>query len=83
LDYDGDIKSRDLKTDTPYNTYTRSGLPPTPIAMASLESIAASASPEDGKSLYFVANNRGGHFFSETYEQHQQAVKDYLKGKKL
>jgi UPF0755 protein len=83
LSYDGDIKSRDLKTDTPYNTYTRSGLPPTPIAMASLESIAASANPEDGKSLYFVANNRGGHFFSDTYEQHQQAVKDYLKGKKL
>jgi UPF0755 protein len=81
--YDGDIKSKDLKTDTPYNTYTRKGLTPTPIAMASIESIQASSQPQDGKSLYFVANNRGGHYFSDTYEQHQQAVKNYLKGKKL
>ena len=83
LNYDGDIKSKDLTTDTPYNTYTRKGLPPTPIAMAGLGSIAASAHPQDGKSLYFVANNRGGHYFSETYEQHKKAVKAYLKGKKL
>jgi len=81
--YDGDIRSKDLITDTPYNTYTRKGLPPTPIAMASEESIAASANPTEGKSLYFVANNRGGHYFSETYFQHQKAVKDYLKGNKL
>lgn len=81
--YDGDIRSKDLKTDTPYNTYTRKGLTPTPIAMASIESIAACAQPEESKALYFVANNRGGHYFSETYEQHQKAVKDYLKGKKL
>lgn len=83
LNYDGDIKTKDLKTDTPYNTYTRKGLPPTPIAMASIESIAASAHPADGKALYFVANNRGGHYFSDNYKQHQKAVKDYLKGKKL
>ncbi len=81
--YDGDIKSKDLKTDTPYNTYTRKGLTPTPIAMASIESIEASANPEDGNSLYFVANNRGGHYFSETYEQHQKAVRGYLKGEQL
>jgi UPF0755 protein len=81
--YDGDIRTKDLKTDTPYNTYTRKGLTPTPIAMASIESIVASAHPKEGKSLYFVANNRGGHYFSDTYEQHQRAVKDYLKGKKL
>ncbi len=81
--YDGDIKSRDLRTDTPYNTYTRKGLTPTPIAMASIESIAASAQPKDGKALYFVANNRGGHYFSDTYEQHKKAVKGYLKGNKL
>ena len=81
--YDGDIKSKDLKTDTPYNTYTRKGLTPTPIAMASKESIMASSNPKDGTALYFVANNRGGHYFSDTYEQHQKAVKDYLKGKKL
>jgi len=83
LNYDGDIKKKDLTTDTPYNTYTRKGLPPTPIAMASIGAIAASAKPEDGKSLYFVANNRGGHYFSDTYEQHQKAVKNYLKGNKL
>jgi UPF0755 protein len=81
--YDGDIKSKDLKTDTPYNTYTRKGLTPTPIAMASIEAIAASAQPKEGKSLYFVANNRGGHYFSDTYEEHQKAVKGYLKGLKL
>lgn len=81
--YDGDIKYKDLKTDTPYNTYTRKGLPPTPIAMSSFEAIHASAHPQDGKALYFVANNRGGHFFSDTYEQHQKAVKSYLKGNKL
>ncbi len=83
LNYSGDIRSKDLSTDTPYNTYTRKGLPPTPIAMASLESIIASAHPKDGKSLYFVANNRGGHYFSDTYEQHQKAVREFLKGKKL
>ncbi|MCF6287781.1 MAG: endolytic transglycosylase MltG [Proteobacteria bacterium] len=81
--YDGDIKSKDLKTDTPYNTYTRKGLTPTPIAMASIESIKASANPKDGTFLYFVANNRGGHYFSDTYEQHSQAVKKYLQGTKL
>ncbi len=81
--YDGDIKNKDLTTDTPYNTYTRHGLPPTPIAMCSADSIAASAHPAKGTALFFVANNRGGHFFSDTYQQHQQAVKAYLKGKKL
>lgn len=83
LHYSGDIRSKDLSTDTPYNTYTRKGLPPTPIAMTSIESIIASAHPKDGKALYFVANNRGGHYFSDTYEQHQKAVKDFLKGIKL
>jgi UPF0755 protein len=81
--YDGDIRKKDLQTDTPYNTYTRHGLPPTPIAMASKESIIASANPKPGNSLYFVANNRGGHYFSDTYKQHQNAVKDFLKGIKL
>ena len=81
--YDGDIKTKDLKTDTPYNTYTRTGLTPTPIAMASSESIRASAQPKEGDALFFVANNRGGHYFSATYEEHLKAVKDYLKGKKL
>lgn len=78
--YAGDITSAHLRTDTPYNTYTRSGLPPTPIAMASAASIEAAAHPNQGKELFFVANNKGGHTFSETYEQHQKAVAAYLKG---
>ncbi len=78
--YAGDITSAHLRTDTPYNTYTRGGLPPTPIAMASAASIFAAAHPNNGKELYFVANNKGGHTFSETYEQHKQAVQIYLKG---
>jgi len=78
--YAGDITSAHLRTDTPYNTYTRKGLPPTPIAMPSAASIYAAAHPNKGKELYFVANNKGGHRFSETYEQHQKAVQAYLKG---
>ncbi len=78
--YAGDITSAHLRTDTPYNTYTRTGLPPTPIAMASAASIEAAAHPNKGKELFFVANNKGGHTFSETYEQHQKAVTAYLKG---
>lgn len=78
--YAGDITSAHLRTDTPYNTYTRTGLPPTPIAMASAASIKAAAHPNDGNELFFVANNKGGHRFSETYAQHQKAVADYLKG---
>lgn len=78
--YAGDITSAHLVTDTPYNTYTRRGLPPTPIAMPSALSIEAAAHPNDGNELYFVADNKGGHRFSETYEQHQAAVKAYLRG---
>lgn len=78
--YAGDITSAHLRTDTPYNTYTRKGLPPTPIAMSSAASIHAAAHPKSGNELYFVANNKGGHTFSETYEEHQKAVQAYLKG---
>lgn len=78
--YSGDITRKHLTTDTPYNTYTRKGLTPTPIAMPGEASVQAAAHPNDGNELYFVANNRGGHTFSETYEQHQQAVADYLRG---
>lgn len=78
--YAGDITSAHLRTDTPYNTYTRHGLPPTPIAMPSAASIEAAAHPKEGQELYFVANNKGGHTFSETYEQHKKAVQAYLKG---
>ena len=68
-----------LQTDTPYNTYINKGLPPTPIALPGKASIEAALHPADGDSLYFVADGTGGHTFSATYEEHQQAVADYLK----
>lgn len=72
--FDGDIRRRDLKTDTPYNTYTRHGLPPTPIAMPGRASLMAAATPAAGDTLYFVANGKGGHTFSVTLKEHQAAV---------
>jgi len=76
--YDGDIRKRDLQADTPYNTYTRHGLPPTPIAMPGRASLRAAARPADGETLYFVADGNGGHTFSVTLEQHQAAVRRLL-----
>jgi UPF0755 protein len=78
--YDGDIRTRDLTTDTPYNTYTRSGLPPTPIALPGRESLLAVAQPQESGELYFVATGTGdgGHHFSRTLEEHNAAVKSYL-----
>lgn len=76
--YDGDIRRRDLTTDTPYNTYTRYGLTPTPIALAGREAIDAALHPEDGTSLYFVASGGGGHKFSDTLQEHEAAVRKYL-----
>jgi len=72
--FDGDIRRRDLVTDTPYNTYTRHGLPPTPIALPGRAALQATAHPEPGDTLYFVADGSGGHTFSRTLEEHQQAV---------
>ncbi len=77
--FDGDIRRKDLETDTPYNTYTRAGLPPTPIALPGPASLHAAAQPADGDTLYFVADGTGGHTFSTTLEQHQAAVKRLLK----
>ena len=76
--YDGNIRKSDLLTDTPYNTYTRSGLPPTPIAMPSVDAIEAVLHPAPGKTLYFVAQGDGSHYFSETLEEHNAAVNRYL-----
>lgn len=78
--FDGNITRRDLETDTPYNTYTRSGLPPTPIAMPGRASIHAALHPAAGEELYFVATGLGdgSHKFSVTAEQHAQAVQEYL-----
>ncbi len=78
--FDGNLRRVDLATDTPWNTYTRGGLPPTPIAAASKEALEAAANPADGTALYFVATGRGdgSHQFSDNLVQHQAAVRDYL-----
>lgn len=78
--YDGDIRTADLRTDGPYNTYTRTGLPPTPIALASAAVIRATAHPEKTDAIYFVASPKGdgSHVFSATLEQHNAAVASYL-----
>jgi UPF0755 protein len=78
--YDGSIHTRDLATDNPYNTYTRAGLPPTPIALPGRESLMAAVHPEETGALYFVATGRGdgAHHFSRTLEEHNSAVKSYL-----
>ena len=77
--YEGVIRRSDLTTDTPYNTYTRFGLPPTPIALPSRESIEAALHPADGDALYFVATGEadGRHTFSATLEEHNRAVRVY------
>lgn len=79
--FDGNIRKRDLRTDTPYNTYTRSGLPPTPIAMPGAASIHAALHPAGGDALYFVARGDGSHEFSSTIEAHNKAVRKYQLGK--
>lgn len=78
--FDGDLKRRDLATDTPYNTYLRRGLPPTPIALPGQSALQAMAHPAPGDSLYFVATGRGdgSHFFTATLEAHNAAVARYL-----
>lgn len=76
--FDGNLRRTDLRTDTPYNTYTRHGLPPTPICLPSIESIQAALHPAEGNSLYFVATGEEGrHVFSATLKQHNKAVRRY------
>lgn len=79
--FNGNLTRRDLQTDTPYNTYTRQGLPPTPIAMPGRAAINAALHPADGDALYFVATGLGdgSHSFSATKEEHDAAVADYLR----
>ena len=78
--YDGDLHTIDLRTDGPYNTYTRTGLPPTAIALPGAAAIEATAHPENTDALYFVASGRGdgSHVFSATLDQHNAAVAQYL-----
>jgi peptidoglycan lytic transglycosylase G len=79
-DYDGSLHSVDLRTDGPYNTYTREGLPPTPIALPGVAAIRATAHPETTDALYFVASDRGdgSHVFSATLLQQNAAVAKYV-----
>ena len=77
--YQGNIRRKDLRMDTPYNTYTRHGLPPTPIALHGLSSLQAAAHPAIGDAMFFVASGQGGHTFSITLEAHNKAVKKLIK----
>ena len=78
--YAGNIRRSDLTTDTPYNTYTRDGLPPTPIAMPGVAALRAATHPADGDALYFVAvgDGSGRHVFTRSLAEHQGAVREYL-----
>ena len=80
--YTGDIKSKDLLTVTPYNTYLIKGLPPTPIAMPGRAAISAVLHPEQGHWLYFVARGDGTHVFSSTLAEHNAAVETYQRNKR-
>jgi UPF0755 protein len=75
--FDGDLRTRDMHADTPYNTYTRGGLPPTPIALPGREALVAASQPEVTGALFFVATGRpdGSHYFSTTLAEHNAAVK--------
>ena len=75
--FDGNLRKRDLLADTPYNTYTRAGLPPTPICLPGRAALQAALHPVPGKTLYFVARGDGSHQFSETIAEHTAAVRKY------
>ena len=77
LNFDGNLRKQDLLADTPYNTYTRGGLPPTPIAMPGIESLRAAVHPANTRALYFVGRGNGSHQFSATLEEHNRAVNKY------
>ncbi|MCO8041946.1 endolytic transglycosylase MltG [Acinetobacter bohemicus] len=76
--YTGNITRKDLRTPTPYNTYTMAGLPPTPIALPSKKAIEAAMHPDNSQNIYFVATGNGGHKFSSNLQEHNQAVQEYL-----
>lgn len=76
--YKGNITRQDLRTPTPYNTYTISGLPPTPIALPSQKAIEAAMHPDQSDNIYFVATGNGGHKFSANLQDHNKAVQEYL-----
>ena len=78
--FDGNLRRRDLLTDTPYNTYTRAGLPPTPIAMPGKAALLAAVQPAATNALYFVAKGDGSSYFSATLDEHNRAVNKYIRG---
>lgn len=78
--FDGNLRKRDLLTDTPYNTYTRAGLPPTPIAMPGKAALLAAVQPAPTKAIYFVARGDGTSHFSSSLDEHNRAVNKYIRG---
>ena len=78
--FDGNLRKRDLLADTPYNTYTRTGLPPTPITMPGKAALMAAVQPDATKALYFVARGDGSSEFSESLDAHNRAVNKYIRG---
>ena len=76
-EFDGNLRKTDLRRDTPYNTYMRKGLPPTPIAIPSAAAIDAVMAPLEDGSLYFVSKGDGRHVFSSNYDDHRKAVRRY------
>jgi UPF0755 protein len=80
--FDGNLRKKDLQTDTPYNTYTRKGLPPTPIALPGGNSIKAALQPAQTKALYFVARGDGSSVFSDNLNDHNRAVNQFQRGGK-
>ena len=79
--FDGNLRKRDLQLDTPYNTYTRGGLPPTPIAMPGKAALLAAVQPAATKALYFVAKGDGSSQFSANLDEHNRAVNKYIRGR--
>ncbi|MFT4171013.1 MAG: endolytic transglycosylase MltG [Rhodocyclaceae bacterium] len=79
--YDGNLRKRDLQTDTPYNSYTRRGLPPTPVAMPGLAALRATLNPARTDFFYFVSRGNGTSEFSRTLDEHNRAVARYIKGR--
>lgn len=79
--FDGNLRKRDLLTDTPWNTYTRAGLPPTPIAMPGQDALLAAAQPPQSDAIYFVARGDGSSQFSATLDEHNRAVRKFQLGK--
>jgi UPF0755 protein len=79
--FDGNLRKRDLRADTPYNTYTRAGLPPTPIAMPGKAALLAAVQPATTPAFYFVAKGDGSSHFSASLDEHNRAVNKYIRGK--